>query len=214
MRVAAFRYLLPFLGGRLDPTDVAGVSIFRNTEEGAVIDEGDLVWEHEWETGLVSTNLFWLSKELDRAVVAGGQTVRRRSDGRRRGVDVELNQLVTDAVGLVARWRYLEVRDDSFPTLDRDEHRVDLALRYSGPHGLTAGVRQIVRPVDRKRGLSDDVIWSTDVDVAWEFPGKRGEFTLGVHNLFDQEYNWVVDRFTIDGQVPDREIFTAVRVNF
>lgn len=51
IRVAAFRYITPFEARRLDPTDVAGVTIFRSTLEGSIAQEADLAWEHEWSSG-------------------------------------------------------------------------------------------------------------------------------------------------------------------
>jgi tetratricopeptide (TPR) repeat protein len=60
IRLAAFEYLLPFTIARLDPTDVAGVPIFKNTREGSLVEEADLVWDFEWDRGLVSTTLFTL----------------------------------------------------------------------------------------------------------------------------------------------------------
>ena len=63
-RLATFRYLLPFITSRLDPTDVAGVSVLRNNYEGSLMEEWHGVWEHEWSSGYLSTDVFYLEKTL------------------------------------------------------------------------------------------------------------------------------------------------------
>ena len=65
-----------------------------------------------------------------------------------------------------------------------------------------------------KSGRPNESIWNTDLEIAYEFPRKDGSFTLGVHNLFDREYNWVTDRFVLEGEVPDREVFATISLNF
>ena len=214
VRIGAFRYLLPLISARVDPTDIAGITMFRNVEEGALIKEADVVWEHEWDSGLLTSSLFFVKKSFTDGIVVGGVQQLRKRRGIRKGWDFELNQLLSDRIGLSARYRYTDAKDETLPGADRKEHLFNLGIRYVRPDGISAGIEQIHRRMNFKRGRANEHLWSTDLDFAYEFPGKTGSFTFEIRNLFDQEYNWVTDRFVFEGEVPDREVFATISLNF
>jgi tetratricopeptide (TPR) repeat protein len=229
LRLAAFRYLLPFTPARTDPSDVAGVPIFRNVDEGARITEFDVVWEHEWDSGFLAANAFRILKELqDDVADAGGGERRRVRKGDTNGIEIEVNQLLGDHLAAAAQYRFLDVEDRSFPPgiaellpfenplpeTDRQEQSLTAALRWVYPSGFSGGLRHTFRAIDLRAGRADEHIHVTDFDLNYELPAKRGNLSLRANNLFDEKFDWVSDRFILTGRRPAREVLGTVSINF
>lgn len=228
LRLAAFRYLLPFVPARTDPSDVAGIAIARNVEEGSRITEYDIVWEREWASGFLSANLFRLTKTVRDNVIQGGQEQGRVRKGDSNGLELELNQLIADRFALSAQYRFLDVEDDTFPftvaelplfehplpETDRQEQLLVLGLRYVFPIGLSGGIKQTFRNLDLRDGRSNENIHITDLDLNYELPNKRGNLSIEARNVFDEEFEWVTDRFILNGRIPSREIIGTISINF
>jgi Flp pilus assembly protein TadD len=227
LRFAAFRYILPFISPRLDPTDVSGIQIFRNTQEGSENTEVASSWEHEWKNGFASLDLFYLDKDYKQKLMLGGQETKRTLSGRTSGATVAINQLLTNRMGLSGAYRYLNVDDevDSSPSpfrpelsrldnVNRKDHLFQLAVRYQRPDGISAGIAQTYRYVESNNTRSNDSAAITDIDIRYEFPRKRGAAKLEIFNLFDNEFNWVTDQFTFEGRAPARQILLTLSLNY
>jgi Flp pilus assembly protein TadD len=215
IRLAAFRYLIPNFSFRLDPSDVAGVTIFRNALEGSVAEEADLVWEHEWASGFFSANVFYLERKLSEKLLTSGGTDMVDTWGRMRGVEVAVNQILWKGLGFAAGYRFLNVDDENLPDTNRLDHLFSVGLQYVHPCGISAGISQLYRHEDMKGGNgADEDIWITDVGVGYIFPGRKGSASFLVRNLFDQRFNWVRDLFIFEGRAPAREIIGTVTWNF
>jgi tetratricopeptide (TPR) repeat protein len=207
IRLAGFRYLLPFTTNRIDPMDIAGVPIFRNAQEGSVAKEADLVWEHEWSRGLLSTNLFYLARDFSQVDLTWHSRV--------KGAEIILNQLLFSGLGLSAGYAYADVEDENLPEADRNDHLVKAALTYLHHSGFSASLAQTFRYEDLKDSeRNNENIWITDMAIGYELPGKRGQARLEIFNIFDQKFNWVTDFFTLQGRVPAREILFSFSLNF
>ena len=214
-RLAAFRYMLPFLSSRLDPTDIAGVPIYRNASWGSETKETDFVWEREWTTGFLSTNLFYLEKKYAYSLIQGPAESTVRQNGYMRGFETILNQLIWRGIGLNAGYRYRNVDDESLPQADREDHLFRVGLKYLHPSGFSCGVAQTYRHDYMKTsGISNDDIWITDASIGYELPNKRGLLKLEVKNLFNNHFNWVTDYYTQTGRTPERQIIGSVSINF
>ncbi|MCX5809787.1 MAG: TonB-dependent receptor, partial [Proteobacteria bacterium] len=227
-RFAAFRYLMPFLSSRLDPSDIAGIPIYRNASWGTSTQEVDLVWEHGWSTGFLSTNLFYQEGQYAYSLMAGGSEFTKNPNGYMRGFEMTLNQLIWKGLGLNAGYRYknIDYLDDNsggYPTqyatysyyADREEHQLNAGLKYLHQSGFSCGINQIYRHDYLKtNGISNENIWLTDVSFGYELPGKRGMLRLEVRNLFNNHFNWVTDYYTLTGRDPERGIYGSVSLNF
>jgi tetratricopeptide (TPR) repeat protein len=239
-RLAAFRYLLPFNAPRMDPLEIAGIPIYRNSSNGAIAREVDFKYEFEWRKGLFSINPFYIDREfrfnqpiLDRfetdpgpppifvILQAGEDRITQKS--HTWGVQSRLNQMLWAGLGFSADFRYLNVTDpntrdlDNFRKLEleREELRVIGALRYVHPSGLNAGLAQTYRYIDRKvSDREDQSIWITDASIGYELPRKLGAINLAVQNIFDEHFDWVTDLFVFNGRIPRREILFSVSLNF
>ena len=211
LRLAAFRYMLPFVSSRTDPTEIAGIPIFRNTVEGSQTEEVNFVWEYERSYGLYTFNLYTLDKssQIDSSD--------NRLDGNTTGGKVGLDMLITDSIGLSTSYRYEDVEDELQPDVDREDHLASLGLKYLSPGGFSAGITQTYRATNldnRSADKDNEDISLTDVEFGYEFADKAGRVDLLVRNVFDEQFNWVVDSYTLVGRNPAREVLLRATVNF
>ena len=220
LRLAAFRCILPFIAPRLDPTDVAGLQIFRNTFEGSENTEYAVAWDHEWTKAFTSLNLFHMERDSTDKVTGGGQEIERKLNSEINGLELEHNQIVTNSIGLSGSYRYLQVDDDidplqgSLSNVNRKEHLLTIGLRYARPDGFFAGAKQIVRDIHNDNARTDETIAITDIEVGYEFPEKRGIASFKVLNVFDNTFNWITDRMILEGREPGRQALFTVSLNF
>ncbi len=203
-RIAAFRYFLPFQSYRIDPMDVAGVPIFRNTLEGSRAEEGDLVWEHEWQSGFFALNGFYLTREYREKDEAGDETT---YTGRLKGVSFEVNQLLPGGVAVEGLYRFTDGDDENYDGGDRRDHYARAGARYLHPSGFSLFAAQIFKRQNFKEpGRKNETIWVTDCGIGYELPGKRGLVSLAVGNVFNHRFDWVEDGFVFSGRAPARQI--------
>lgn len=206
IRLSAFKYILPFVTSRLDPVDIAGVPIFRNTEEGAIIEEVDLVWEYDTSNGLFSIGAFNLDKESPSDTVS--------IEGSMSGGEVGYETLVTKTTGLSANYRFSTIEDLSDPSLDRDEQLFIVSLRTQQANGISMGLKDTYRNMDFVDGRDSPYIRILDADIAYEFGDKAGKIAFEIKNIMDAEFNWITDRFVFSGRNPAREYLLSATVNF
>ena len=81
-------------------------------------------------------------------------------------------------------------------------------------NGFSARVRQGWRRLDLDNRPSNESIPLTDLELGYQFPGKWGSVRLEARNLFNERFNWVTDRFTLQGRNPEREVFGTVSLNY
>lgn len=211
-RLAAFRYLLPQVISRLHPTHVGGVFITRNTEEGALVEELNLVWERNWRSGIFTLNAFDL--ERDNRETRGGVSSNQQST--LRGISLALNQQIGNRFGLSTALSASEVRDDfSLLQFERDEFNAGISLTYVSPKRISASVTQSFRHIDFVDAQrANESIPLTDIALAYTFANRRGSISATITNLFDEEFNWLTDAFSITGRNPAREYGLSVSFNF
>lgn len=220
LRLAAFRYILPFISPRLDPTDIAGVPIYRNTQEGSHNTEFAFTWEHEWASGFTAANIFHLDKEISDTIQDQESEINREFSGSTKGLELEHDQMLTNRIGMIARYRYLDVDDEVDPrqsalnNVNREEHLFHLGLRYVHPEGYFAGAAQTYRSIRSQNTRPDEDAAATDLEIGYRFPDKRGEASLKILNLFDNQFNWVTDRLVLQGREPARQVLFTLSFNF
>lgn len=217
LRLAHFEYILPFVTARLDPSDIAGVTLFRNSSEGSLIKESDLVLDYEWANGLVSATLFSVEQNDTSAIPdgSGGQT-ESTTDSKKEGLSIVYNQLLGQRTGLNIAVASFEQNNDSAPDLDRSENNLSLALTHVFSNSLTITGKQVLRNIDFDASSSrlDEDISVTNLTLYYEFANKTQAIALEVINLTDEEFNWVTDQFTTIGIAPDRMYKLNYRISF
>ena len=123
-------------------------------------------------------------------------------------------QLVYQMFGLTGRYLFADIDDDLDAENDRYEHRAEAELRFIHPTGWSAGVLQGFRYLDLDNRPDNETIYFTDVELGFELPGKRGKIGVLGRNVFDHNFNWVTDDFTLGGVIPRRSWLFEVEVNF
>ncbi|MCW8923349.1 MAG: tetratricopeptide repeat protein, partial [Gammaproteobacteria bacterium] len=206
IRLSAFKYILPFVTSRLDPVDIAGVPIFRNTEEGAIIEEVDLVWEYDTGDSLFSIGAFNLDKESPSDTVS--------IEGSMSGGELSYEALITNTIGLSANYRFSSIEDIGNSSLDRDEQLFIVSLRNQQSNGISMGLKDTYRNMDFEDGRDSPYIRILDADITYEFGDKAGKVAFEIKNVMDAEFNWITDRFVFSGRNPAREYLFSATVNF
>ena len=206
IRLASFRYLLPFVSARLDPVEIAGIAMSRNNREGVISEETDLVWEYEWESGFVSSNVFYVKSLY--------QDHDMDFKGEQKGYELNWNQLVTNQLGAVVDYRYGDIEDVFDSNLDRDDQLLGLQLNYLAINGFSVGIKQQFRQIEFENDRKKEGLGVTDIRLAYEVNSKEMKFELEVLNLLDNHFNWLTDEFSVQGVVPARTTIFSFIYNF
>ncbi|MBC8211908.1 MAG: hypothetical protein H8E21_12670 [Gammaproteobacteria bacterium] len=214
LRFASFEYLLPFISARLDPTDIAGIPIFKNTNEGSLVTESDLVWDFEWNSGLLSTAIFKVQESFTSAALVAGNQLETTSKSEKQGMSITLNTLLGLSTGLNVGFTSFDVEDGSLPALDRKENNISIGLTHVYPNSLSVGAKHVVREMNFDGTREEGNINVTSLLVGYEFDNKKQQFEFEVSNLFDQKFNWVTDKFSTSGVAPERLFTARYRVSF
>jgi tetratricopeptide (TPR) repeat protein len=101
-----------------------------------------------------------------------------------------------------------------------ETHRVPLGVNFFHPSGLSCGLkttyfdqdgkfeRQVIVGVPNEK--ADDNFWLVDAAINYRFPKRYGFFTLGVTNLFDEDFEYFDTDIDNPSIQPDRVIFGKV----
>ncbi len=238
LRAAAFKVLKPSLVNNrtIEPTQVAGFNQFFDDATGTEATRyGVAVDAHPVQNLSWGAELTW--RDLDvpslEALPSGSQVTGTI------GQDEQLHRVYlywTPArrLALTAEAIY-----DSFeePDAINDDFRpvpaevktisVPLGINYFHPNGFFAGVvgtyvdQEVVRSNDSIFAQGDDNFFLTDVSIGYRFPKRRGIASLGIKNLFDEEFSYQDDsyrEFTEDASTgpyfPERLVMGRVTLNF
>ena len=211
-RLGFFSSYNSFVSDNIAPPDIAGIPVFRNSALGTVTREGDVVWEHEWNRGLVSIDLFAAQSRREEKPTRDSHEMYK---GRLKGVEANWNQMLCSQLGVRGRFRTRSIDNDASPDLDRKEYWTSLGLTYRNEWGVFGSCLETFRHDDFDSGeMEDEDIWITDCLVGYEFPQKRGSVSLMVENLFDDHFNWVTDEYVFSGRVPVRRVTATLSLNF
>ena len=210
LKAAAFEVLLPFLSDRLAPADLVGIPLYRNGVEGSIIREWDLVWEKEGDHTFTSATLFhaesdYSERQTDQSMREWQSTV--------KGIELALNTIPADQWGLAAGYQYKDIENEQVTSLDRSEQTLDGTLSWVGPNGLSVSMNETFRTIDFDSTRSNEDIWITDLLMSYELAQKQGKVTLGISNLFNNQFNWVTDTFIFNGRDPERMLMIGWQFN-
>ncbi len=212
VRLAAFRYVLPFLSDRIEPADVAGLPVYRNGLPGSLTREIAGQVSHEWERGAFRLGGAFFKREFDLELAAGG---RRQFDDSQWNLGGSVNLLVGDQAGLSLEYDHRRRRGDFSASDDRNEHFLKGRFKWVDPSGAFLSFDQTWRHIDfQNGGRGNESIFISDFLAGVEFADKNGEIRFEVRNIFDSEFDWVTDSFDITGRVPGREVVVTLTLHF
>jgi outer membrane receptor protein involved in Fe transport len=112
-------------------------------------------------------------------------------------------------------------RDDNFADGAKDfqTHKVPLGVNFFHPTGLSASLKGTYINQDgefERQGSigsfesGDDDFWLVDAALSYRFPKRFGVFTVGVKNMFDEEFEYFDSDRVNPTVIPDRYFFATV----
>ena len=214
IRIAAFEYLLPFVSSRLDPTDVAGIPIYKNTNEGSLVTEYDIVWDIELMNGLLSFNVFKLEESFLSSALVGTNQVEATTESEKEGVLIDLDYLAGLQTGIHFNLAQFDVKDESNAALDRSETSTTLGITHVMQNGFSISLEQHIRKLEFDTTNTTEDINATNVSGAYEFANKTQRIEFSVLNIADKEFNWITDKFATTGIAPERLAKLTWQIHF
>jgi hypothetical protein len=125
-------------------------------------------------------------------------------------------------LSLEAEYQYEDLKRKGFTqgVIRAETHRVPLGVNFFHPSGLSCGVKTTYYDQDGKferltiigspNEKADDNFWLVDAAISYRFPKRYGFFTLGVTNLFDEDFNYYDSDFNNPSIQPDRFFFGKI----
>jgi tetratricopeptide (TPR) repeat protein len=210
LRLAVFRNLAGHNEDRLEPSLLAGFAVRRVEDELARRDEADLAWDRVLGAGaFLSVGAFY--REVDAPIyrILNDDTDIERGfssfevRGARADLDLRLHQRLT-------LFHELTLRDIDTSAYDQRDRQAVVGLRFIHPRGLFVNLQETYleqRYDTRFAGvaLPETDIFLTDLAVKLELPRKRGRLGLNVANLFDEDFNVVVEGLSVVQRLPTRQ---------
>jgi hypothetical protein len=104
---------------------------------------------------------------------------------------------------------------------DLDTHRVPIGLSFFHPSGIGAGIRAtyfnqsgtFVLNDESVRSGSDD-FWVVDAALTYRLPKRYGFITVGVSNLFDEQFKFFDRDLNNPSIQPTRTVFARITLAF
>jgi Tfp pilus assembly protein PilF len=129
-----------------------------------------------------------------------------------------------DWLALGAEYQYEKLesdRDEFGDKVDIETHSIPLSLNFFHPSGLSVAVKTTYWDQDadffRASGeltSEGDDFWLVDAAIKYRLPKRYGFITVGVQNLFDEEFNFVEVDDRNSRIQPERVGFGAVTLSF
>lgn len=218
VRMAAYRYILPTSAlPRIDPIDVVGLGVYRHDIPGSFTDEVSVSWEVEWHRGYLQLHGFYSEIEVEDRTrfstnsneLLTAQTIQQM---RYRGVEVRFNNFLTKNIGVSLGWDHTKIDDDLEGLNSREEDLGNMSANFVYGNGISFRVEQIYRKLHYMNRTQDNELSLTNVGFDFEFPKNLGALRLEVNNIEDNNFDWVTDRFVIDGRIPRRQYLATLEL--
>jgi tetratricopeptide (TPR) repeat protein len=237
VRAAAFKVVKPLMVNNrtLEPTQVAGFNQFYDDINGT----------ESWRYGAgidwsVSRNLkiggeaTW--RDLEEPVFVFFEDPARTAfeDRKEQFHKLYLYWTPSERIGLTTELVYDRFKSDDgiateFDNLPEKVRTVSLpvGVNYFHPAGFFGGLagsyvdQEVTRSESSIRSQGDDDFFVVDAAVGYRFPKRRGIASVGVKNLFDEDFNYQDDSYrewrgesSTGPYFPDRTIRASVTLNF
>ena len=107
---------------------------------------------------------------------------------------------------------------------DLRTHRFPFGISFFRASGVSARLKAtyidqsneftIMHPMMQMQGRDDDQYWVVDAFIRYRLPKRRGFFTIGARNLFDEEFKYQDEDPAKQVIYPERLIFARVTLTF
>lgn len=231
-RAAAFQTVKPLLvnSRTLEPTQIAGFNQFYDDPNGTEADKYGLGLDWKFNSSFTMT-LEFTSRSLDVPVVDGLNSTILYEDQDELHHELSFNWIVSSNLSVTAGLVYDDFESDdgvltSFDAvpLDVETYTVPIAANYFHSNGTFAGAK--ISFVDQEvnktlAGKDSDEFTVVDVVIGYRMKNRRGQISLGITNLFDEEFSYQDDSYreasyaaTTGPYFPERVVMGQMSFNF
>ena len=213
LRAAAFRNLnTNFLSSNIAPPTVAGFVQMRNEFPTAVRKELDLSVEHSGRRAFVGVRTFYRDTKVPFLLKQGALSFIPEADARATGGLFFLNWIAARRVSVFGDNHLVRFRADAF---DRYDNVARAGVNLIHPRGLLVRVTEsfVIQRFTRTSvpNLPKSSFALTDVEVTYDFAGKRGLASLTLTNAFDRDFVAAIEGLSLDVFAPTRRLIASLR---
>jgi tetratricopeptide (TPR) repeat protein len=220
VHAAAFRNTnSDFISSRISPPTVAGFVFERNELPTAQRDEGGVAVQNTWARSFVEVRAFVRRTRAPAFQIVPPELAQFAklltppdADFKSRGAAVFFNRIVTRRISVFADDQFIHREPFLF---ERDDNQVRVGANYIHPRGLFARIstRFITQrfrntPVD---GLPQSTYPLTDTELNYDFAHKHGLLTWTITNLFDRQFQTVIEGVSVEAPLPYRRMIVSLR---
>jgi tetratricopeptide (TPR) repeat protein len=227
LRAAVFRTVKRSLAGQqtIEPTQVAGFNQFYDDLNGA----------SSWRYGLavdqtispkVHGGIEYSTRDIDSPSFDIRTFEIVDSDWIERLTRAYLYWTPNALFAMSAEYLFEEFHRENYYTgiaavKELKTHRFPLGVNFFHPNGLSASLKCTyvnqegifgTEPADYRRG--EDYFWLFDVGLRYRFPNRMGLLSVGVQNLFDNDFNFQDMDLANQTIFPERTIYGKVTFSF
>jgi tetratricopeptide (TPR) repeat protein len=212
LRAAAFRNLnTNFLSSNIAPSTVSGFVVVRNEFPTAIRKEYNVSVEHSGARAFLGVRTFYRETTTP-FLLASGSSFIPDADARGTGAGVFLNWIAARRVSVFADNQLVRLRAEAF---DRYDHLARAGVNVIHPRGVFVRITESYVTQRFTRTAVTDLPRSgfvlTDVEITYEFAGKRGLASLTLTNAFDRSFAAAIEGLSIDAFVPSRRALVSLR---
>jgi cytochrome c-type biogenesis protein CcmH/NrfG len=212
IRAAAFRQLNTHaLGANIAPPTVVGFVTARNEFPTARRTEVNVSVEHAGRRAFVGAQGFVRDTTVP-FLLAGGTSFIPDADARGTGGRVDVNWIAARRVTVFADNELIRFAATAFARYD---NLARIGVNAIHPRGVF--VRLTASHVSQRftdtgiPGLPRSNFALADLEISYEFAGKRGVASLQLTNAFDREFAAVIEGITVDRIAPYRRAVASLR---
>ena len=210
-RAAAFRQLhINLLASSIAPPTVAGFVVARNEFPTAQRQEYSASLEHSAGRMFLAARAFFRDAEVP--YLLEGASFIPDADATTRGGSVYLNWIAHERLTVFAEDQFVRFEPAQFT---RRDNLARIGVNVIHPRGIF--FRAVASHVTQRftdtqiPGLPRPGFNLADLQVGYEFAGKRGLATLRVTNAFNREFDAIVEGLSIDEFLPRRRAIASLR---
>jgi len=214
LRFAFIRALQTHLRERLAPTNIEGFVIGQNDPTLSQSTSYNFGWDQRLgRSSFFRGTSYYRDRRTPVLTRAPEGFVPTTVNNRFYGGDFVWNQLLGDQWSLVPQ--YSMARSEDVHST-RHEHDVTLRLFFISPRRfwVSLGENYIRQAGFQDRTFVHANFCTTDFNVSYELPRKRGVIAFAVTNLFNHRFELLVDPYALDPRVPARVVSGTLRLNF
>ena len=209
-RLVAARVLQTHLQESLAPVHINGFPLDRNESEMTRTNAYHWAWDQILGSkSFLRTSAFYRDNSTPISDSSGIPDF----SGSTYGGEIVFNRFLGDEWTMVTKY---SLEHSEIASSLRRDHQVGLSMFYTHRRGFGFRVREEYFSQDGRFGLiSPQVdVWTTDAELSYEFPGKRGLIALEVKNLFDMRYTFLANPLDRDPRQPRRKVNLLLRFSF